>query len=206
MASVESAFHEAMLAIYSAAQELKPRYDARRFVGMAQQLGGLETAHRLLSAEAPQSGLSELWQRSALHLSVEALVLMPCWRSLFGKNEVSVARNRLSRLDYCPEEDPKWVALSTRHALEDGHPQNGARLMNNRITVDPGVCHGQACIRGTRIPVHQIVRMLAGGDSIEDLLQEYPRLTREDVFAALDYAASLAEEEFVSLGPAEPPR
>jgi uncharacterized protein (DUF433 family) len=64
-----------------------------------------------------------------------------------------------------------------------------------RITIDPNVCHGQACVKGTRIPVHQIVRMLANGDTVEDLLAEYPSLTREDVMACLDYAADLAEEQ-----------
>lgn len=67
--------------------------------------------------------------------------------------------------------------------------------MNERVSIDPKVCHGQACIKGTRIPVHQIVAMLANGDTMEDLLKQYPSLKREDVFAALDYAASLAEEE-----------
>jgi len=67
--------------------------------------------------------------------------------------------------------------------------------MNERVSIDPKVCHGQACIKGTRIPVHQIVAMLANGDTMEDLLKEYPSLKREDVLAALDYAASLAEEE-----------
>jgi uncharacterized protein (DUF433 family) len=45
------------------------------------------------------------------------------------------------------------------------------------------------------MPVYQVVRMLANGDSIEDLLGEYPFLTREDVLACLDYAAALAEEQ-----------
>ena len=67
--------------------------------------------------------------------------------------------------------------------------------MSDRISIQPDVCHGQACIRGTRIPVHQIVGMLAGGDTIDDLLAEYPTITREDVLACLDYAASLAEEQ-----------
>jgi uncharacterized protein (DUF433 family) len=56
-----------------------------------------------------------------------------------------------------------------------------------RISIDPNVCHGQACVKGTRIPVHQIVRMLANGDSPEDLLAEYPSLTRADIMACLDY-------------------
>ena len=71
--------------------------------------------------------------------------------------------------------------------------------MNERITIHPRVCHGQACIRGTRIPVHQIVRMFAHGDSIEALLAAYPSITREDILACLDYAASLAEEQFTPL-------
>ena len=65
----------------------------------------------------------------------------------------------------------------------------------DRISIDPKVCHGQACVRGTRIAVHQIVRMLANGDSVEDLLAEYPSLSREDIMACLDYAAELAEEQ-----------
>ena len=59
--------------------------------------------------------------------------------------------------------------------------------------------NGQACIKGTRIPVHQILRMLTNGDTIEDLLQEYPSVTREDILACLDYAASLAEEQVTPL-------
>jgi uncharacterized protein (DUF433 family) len=58
-----------------------------------------------------------------------------------------------------------------------------------RISIDPNVCHGQAYVKGTRIPVHQLVRMLANGDSMDDLLREYPSLTREDILASLDYAA-----------------
>ena len=71
--------------------------------------------------------------------------------------------------------------------------------MDNRITVDPKVCHGQACIKGTRIPVHQILRMLANGDTIEALLREYPSVQLEDVLACFDYAAALAEEQVTPL-------
>ena len=71
--------------------------------------------------------------------------------------------------------------------------------MNKRIAIDPKISHGQACIAGTRIPVHQIVAMLANGDSIEDLLVEYPSIKREDILACLDYAASLAEEQITPL-------
>jgi uncharacterized protein (DUF433 family) len=62
--------------------------------------------------------------------------------------------------------------------------------VNDRISIDPRICHGQACIKGTRVPVHQIVRMFARGDSIESLLRAYPHITREDVLACLDYSSS----------------
>jgi len=69
--------------------------------------------------------------------------------------------------------------------------------MFNRISVDSKVCHGQACIKGTRIPVHQILHMLANWDGLEDLLEEYPSLTREDILACIEYAAELTEEQIV---------
>ena len=71
--------------------------------------------------------------------------------------------------------------------------------MYDRISIDSKVCHGQACIKGTRIPVHQIVRMLANGDEIEDLLKEYPSIKRDDILACLEYVASLAEEQISPL-------
>ncbi len=67
--------------------------------------------------------------------------------------------------------------------------------MSDRISIDPSICHGQACIKGTRIPVHQIVSMLANGDTVEGLLRAYPHIEREDINACLEYAATLAEEQ-----------
>ncbi len=67
-------------------------------------------------------------------------------------------------------------------------------VLFDKISIDPNICHGQACVKGTRIPVHQVVRMLANGDTIEELLEEYPSLSKEDILACLDYAADLAEE------------
>lgn len=67
--------------------------------------------------------------------------------------------------------------------------------MYKRVSVDPRISHGQACIKGTRIPVHQIVCMLANGDTIEELLEDYPSLGREDILACLNYAAALAKEQ-----------
>jgi uncharacterized protein (DUF433 family) len=68
-------------------------------------------------------------------------------------------------------------------------------LKFDRISINPNICHGQACVKGTRMPVHQIVRMLANGDTVESLLAEYPFLSREDIMASLDCAACLAEEQ-----------
>jgi len=62
------------------------------------------------------------------------------------------------------------------------------------ITVDPGIAHGQACIAGTRIPVSVVLDNLAAGQSVEQLLESYPSITREAVQAAIGYAAELARE------------
>ena len=71
--------------------------------------------------------------------------------------------------------------------------------MIERILIDPAVCHGQACIKGTRLPVYQIIGMMANGDTIEDLLAEYPSLTRKDILACLEYAALLVEEQITPI-------
>jgi len=68
-----------------------------------------------------------------------------------------------------------------------------------RISVDPRVCHGKACIRGTRIMVSVILDNLATGVSQEEILKSYPSLTPEDIQAAVAYAAELARERFVPI-------
>jgi uncharacterized protein (DUF433 family) len=70
-------------------------------------------------------------------------------------------------------------------------------FMLERISVDPKICHGQACVKGTRIPVHQILHMLANGDTVDDLLEEYTSLTQEDILACIEYAAELTEEQVI---------
>lgn len=69
--------------------------------------------------------------------------------------------------------------------------------MDSRISVDPQVCSGKPCIRGTRIMVSNILGMIAGGYTMERVLQAYPELTREDIVAALDYASQVIDEEKV---------
>jgi len=63
----------------------------------------------------------------------------------------------------------------------------------DRITVDPGLMLGQPVIAGTRLPVYVIVQAIAAGDGPKELLEAYPFLTAEDVEAALNFAAHLAE-------------
>jgi len=67
------------------------------------------------------------------------------------------------------------------------------------IVVDPEICHGQACIKGTRIMVSVVLDNLATGLTVEEILEQYPSLTRESVQAAISYAADLARERFVSV-------
>ena len=64
--------------------------------------------------------------------------------------------------------------------------------MSNRITIDPEICHGKPCIRGMRYPVEHVLEWLASGMSIDDILADYKDLEREDILAALSYAARLA--------------
>jgi uncharacterized protein (DUF433 family) len=66
-----------------------------------------------------------------------------------------------------------------------------------RITVDPLVCHGRACIKGTRIMVSVILDNLAAGVRPEEIVRSYPPLTIDDISAALDYATELARERVV---------
>ena len=64
-----------------------------------------------------------------------------------------------------------------------------------RISSDPDILHGKPCIKGTRIPVYLIVSLVAEGESVEDIIKDYPSLTPEDIKAALRYAARLSEYE-----------
>ena len=65
----------------------------------------------------------------------------------------------------------------------------------DRITFEPGIMRGQACIRGMRIPVSLIVNLVAHGKSTQDIIAEYPDLVQEDVSQSLEYAAWLARDE-----------
>ncbi len=71
------------------------------------------------------------------------------------------------------------------------------KLWLDRITVDPKIMGGQPCIRGLRIPVSLIVRLVASGKTIREILEDYPELEEEDIKQALEYAAWLTSEKVV---------
>ena len=69
----------------------------------------------------------------------------------------------------------------------------------NHITVDPGICHGRACITGTRVMVTTVLDNLASGLGPDEITRSYPSLTRESIRAAVCYAAELAKERVISI-------
>ena len=66
-----------------------------------------------------------------------------------------------------------------------------------RISVDPNICFGKPCIRGTRIWVSLILDFLANGATFEEILANYPQLKREDILAAIAYGAEMSRERYV---------
>ena len=67
------------------------------------------------------------------------------------------------------------------------------RVTNPRIVVDPDVCSGKPVIKGTRIMVRNVLGIVAGGGTVQEVLESYPELTEQDVSAALEYAADLVD-------------
>ena len=67
------------------------------------------------------------------------------------------------------------------------------------VVVDPDICHGRACFKGTRVFVSVILDNLAAGESTKDIIASYPTLTEDAVRAAIAYAADLAREQVVAL-------
>ncbi len=71
------------------------------------------------------------------------------------------------------------------------------RRWQDRIVIDPDIHHGDPCIKGTRIPVAMVVGSLADGLTFDDIRQDYPQLTGDDLYAALAYAAEVMRQEIV---------
>ena len=73
-------------------------------------------------------------------------------------------------------------------------------MTHERITVDPHVMAGQPCIKGKRMPVAQLLRELAGGMTVSDIIDAHPHLAPEDIYAAVAYAAGVVANEDIILG------
>lgn len=71
------------------------------------------------------------------------------------------------------------------------------RRWQDRIVIDPEIHHGDPCIKGTRIPVTMVVGSLADGLTFDEIREAYPGLTKEDIYAALAYAAEVIRQEIV---------
>ncbi len=67
------------------------------------------------------------------------------------------------------------------------------------ISVDPQICFGKPCIKGTRIWVSLILDFLSAGNSIEDILKYYPQLKHEEVLACIAYGAAMSAENYVAI-------
>ena len=65
--------------------------------------------------------------------------------------------------------------------------------LDERITINPEICHGKPCIKSTRIPVELILELLEAGEGIEGILEMYPHISRDDIFACIRYARKLVE-------------
>jgi uncharacterized protein (DUF433 family) len=68
--------------------------------------------------------------------------------------------------------------------------------LRKRIAIDPRVMVGKPCIRGTRLPVRMIVNLLAHGATFDEIFEDFPRLTREDILACLLYAVDVLDEQY----------
>jgi uncharacterized protein (DUF433 family) len=69
-------------------------------------------------------------------------------------------------------------------------------VLLNHISIDPNICFGKPCIRGTRIWVSLILDFLVSGMTIDEILQEYPQLEKEDILAAIAYGAEMSRERY----------
>ncbi len=87
--------------------------------------------------------------------------------------------------------------LEETFALRDRRDGDSFPPMNERIVTDPAICSGKPVIRGTRIMVKNILGLVAGGYTLDRIVLTYPELAKEDVSAALEYAASVVAEEQV---------
>ena len=74
-----------------------------------------------------------------------------------------------------------------------------ANPLLQRISIDPNVCFGKPCIKGSRIWVSLILDLLSAGTLIEDVLSEYPQLKEQDIWAAIAYGAEMSRQRYIEI-------
>jgi uncharacterized protein (DUF433 family) len=74
--------------------------------------------------------------------------------------------------------------------------RSNMKSMNDRIVIAPDICNGKPVVKGTRITVQSVLEFLSAGDSIEDVLKEFPALTRKDVLACIRFSSRLTGHQF----------
>jgi uncharacterized protein (DUF433 family) len=98
------------------------------------------------------------------------------------------------------------MRLEALQASKDGSGETGhGRLTTvsrlERITVDPSICHGQPTVRGLRYPVETLLELLASGMTIDEIIEDYPDLERDDLLAAIEFGALVSgQRRVVPLG------
>jgi uncharacterized protein (DUF433 family) len=95
--------------------------------------------------------------------------------------------------------EEKRVSEMKRGNTQRKKRKDSAMNWRERISVDPNVCHGKACIKGTRIMVSVILENFAAGESLKDILKSYPSLKEDDIQAVFGYAADLERYRVVPL-------
>ena len=83
--------------------------------------------------------------------------------------------------------------------VQDAWPILAHMVLSERIVIDPAICHGRPCVRGTRIWVALILDRLADRETVQDLLREYPQLSEDDVRACLAYGAEMTREHVLPI-------
>lgn len=94
------------------------------------------------------------------------------------------------REDFCYSRNPATITMAVGMTYDE---------LRQRISIDTNICFGKPCIRGHRIWVSLVLDFLASGESIEDILRDYPQIEEADIMACIAYGAEMSRERFVDI-------